>query len=388
MKITVGKSYAGSRWIKAAVERHDAKRLIISAPTFSDIKRTILFGESGLMNAYPDDHPNKPNYLVSHGVVEWPKTKSTAILVPAESPDRARGHSSSWAFLDELSSFGPNGQEFFESLQLGMRLYPSQTLIATTPKPNALTIDLFNRRDKDVRLVTGSTFDNAANLDERMLRRAKELANTALGKQEIYAELALSNPAALFSPELIEKCLRSENDFPRREWVKCVIGIDPSASRKNSDLTGIVIAVQHSSGLVLILEDLTGSYSQDSWVRVVAEAYDHYSEFCPTVAVVERNGVGDTWKMIMGKARPDIPMKDFSTTKNKFSRIGQTAFMVETEKVFMNKDKDLSDLQNEAISWTGGSKEKSPDRLDAMSFAVNEILYKKQGLTISREMLF
>lgn len=369
------------------VEDHGVRRVILSAPTSNDIRETMLEGESGLFNAYPPNHPNRPFHVISQGTVKWPNG-AKALLIPYESLERSRGPNSAAIWVDEAGSFGENGADFIENLSMGLRIYPSQMLITTTPRATPLIIDLYKRKDQDVRLVIGTTFDNESNLDERMLKRAKVMMNTPLGRQEILGELALENAAALWTPNLIENCLRPESDYPVKLWEKAVIALDPSANRPKSDLTGICIAIKTSDDKVFILKDLSGTFSSDQWVKLVSKEFDELSEMVPTVVTLESNGVGATWEEILQKQRPDIPIKPFHSSKNKFSRLGQASLLYETGQVFMNKDWDFSEMQKEMTTYTGKTREKSPDRADAMAFAVNELMYKKQDIVRSREFLF
>jgi phage terminase large subunit-like protein len=379
-----GKTFCGSRWLMAAVEEHGAKRLVMAGPTLGDIKRTMWSGESGLESAYPLNHPNRPKYLVSQSEIRFPNG-AVALLIPEESMERARGHNSSHCWVDELGSFGANGEEFFESLMMGMRLAPAQTLITTTPKPNSLMIDLYKRIGEDVELIEGNTFENEEHLDPVMLNRARRLAGTRLGKQEIEGKILMTNPAALWSPQLIDDCSKPEDYYPIKRWASCCIGVDPASNRKNSDLTGIIVSIQLASGEVIIWEDCSGSYSSEQWTSVISQLYDKYSNIVPTIIVVEKNGVGALVKDVLEKQRNDWPIKDFHSQANKFARASQASYMFETGKVFLNKDAKLGDLTTEMTTWTGNTKEKSPDRLDACVFTINQLLYKKQNVTSSKE---
>lgn len=381
-------TFTGAKWVRQAVEIHGARRLMLSAPTLGDIKKVMLDGESGLMAMYPEGHPNKPIYYPSYGEVRFPKTKSVAILVPYESMERARGPQQSHVWIDEPASMGANALEFVENILMGTRLYPAQVLITGTPKPTPLMLDLVEREGKDVNIIRGSTYENAANLDERMIKRAKMMENTPLGRQEIHAELALTNPAALWSPDLIESSMVSEMQYPPKMWARVAIGIDPSANKAKSDLTGICVAVQITDGSVVVWRDCSGTYTSEGWTKLVSDLFDEFSNYAPTVVVIEQNGVGATWQDILNKHRSDIPVKQFQTTKNKYSRIGQTSYMFEVGTVKMNKDSDFIAMHKEMQTYTGGTKEKSPDHVEAMCFAVNELLYKKQNVTMAKEMIF
>lgn len=271
---------------------------------------------------------------------------------------------------------------------MGLRLAPAQMCLITTPRTTPLIIDLYNRQNDDVRLIGGSSFENEDNLDQAMIKRAKSMLNTPLGAQEVEGLLALTNSAALWTPDLIERQMRHENEFLPRTWKRAVIAIDPSANKTKSDLTGICVAVLLEDEKVFILRDLTSTYSSEGWTSLVAKQYEELMQFVPTVVVLEENGVGASYEEILRKSYPHIPCKPFSSTKNKFARLGQTSMMFEMDRVYMNKSHNFFEMNKELTTYTGRSGEKSPDRADAMSFAVNELLYKAQNKTVSREILF
>jgi len=364
-------TFTGSRWLKSKVEQGHT-RLGISAPTMADIRQTCLYGESGLFSAYSPNDPNRPTFITSQSVVKWPNG-AVCELIPAESPERARGFNASALWVDEAGSL-KNSLNFFNDLSFGVRLGESRILLTTTPRANELIIDLFHRKDKDVKLISGSTFDNADNLSPAMIQRAKDVLGTSLGRQEIMGELILENAGALWSNDLIEECSVYSNEYPPKVWAEACIGVDPAGtSSKRSDLTGIIVAVKMTCGTVVVMEDSSGQYTSEGWSKAILELHEKYSSVVPTKVVVENNGAGAYVKDILLRDNRYLPVKDFPSTTKKFVRAMAISHLYETGHVKMVKDSNLGDLQTEMVVWEGSSKF-SPDRIDAHVFAVQELI--------------
>lgn len=365
---------------KYAVEELGVKNITLVGPSSSDLTNTLLWGDSGLMNAYPDDHPNKPEFSPHYGIVKHKVTGTITRLISSESPQRARGTNSELILADECSSYVGDAQEFFHSLMYGLRLGISQAILVTTPKANPLMIELLERaKDPNdaVELITGSTFENEANLSKEMIANAKRTMNTKFGAQEIFGELILKNDAAAFSPELLEKCQATiSGEFHPRNWKTVCIGVDPAgeSTSKSSDKTGIIVGALTNDNKVIIIDDKTDRMTGETAVRTISDLYDKYSQFCPVKIRVESNGVGQMFKAMIKATHWHLPIESFATVNKKMARAIACAFYYECGDVFHDKNAGLKKLEDEAISFDG--KGKSPDHLDALGFVVEGLLGK------------
>lgn len=375
-----------SRWVKMMVEEQGVTRLTISAPTLADCRDVFLFGESGLMNAYAPNDPNRPEYLVSKSQIVFPKTGTIGLLVPAESPERGRGHNSEVCIFDEAGSY-KNAKEFYDVLMYGLRMGISQSLVTTTPRPNDLIIDLYKRRELDVNLITGSTLENAENLSPQMVEKAKRSMNTRLGQQEIMGKLLLESAGALLTNSDIEKATVYKGQYTPKNWERVVIGVDPAGEgTKSSDEMGIIIAIEMEDGNTVVWEDCTGKYNSKQWSDLIREKFYEYSAIAPTKIVVEKTGLGYFCKDILHRDDKNLPIIDFPATTKKFARAEQVAYLVQTEKVFFNCENDLTKLTEEWVVWDGSGR--SPNAIDACVIAVSQLTYKRQNVTMAKEMFF
>ena len=363
--------------LKWYIEERGVKRITLAAPSFSDLVNTIIFGDSGIMNSYGEHEKNRPEFKPSRNIVAWPNG-AEARLIAAEAPERARGINGELLLGDEVGSWSGNAQEFFANLIYGNRLGISQTLIVTTPRATPLMIDLFERKDDDVRLYSGTTFDNAANLSPQMLAAAEKSKNTRLGRQEVMAELILTNDAAAWNPTLLDNCrAKAINEFHPREWVDCVIGLDPSggSTNKKNDEFGVITAIKTNSGKVLILRDDTDQHTGKGVTDLVGRLFDEFSQICPTRVIVEKNGAGAYVKSMILQEYPFMPVKEISATTKKYQRAVAAAHLYETEIVYHDIDAQLGELEKEQISWSGAGK--SPNRIDALGIAIEGLTSDK-----------
>ena len=167
-------------------------RLLVAAPTYGDLIGVCFEGESGLLNVIPPEliEPTSSGTMYNRTDVEL-RLKNGSLIkgISAEKPDRFRGHQFHFAWLDELSSW-QRDTDAWDLLQFCLRLGKHPRIVATTtPKPRKLIRDLMKREGKDVVVSRASTHANIKNLAPSFANAILQYEGTALGKQEIYAQL-------------------------------------------------------------------------------------------------------------------------------------------------------------------------------------------------------
>ncbi len=184
-----GKTRVGAEWLGRATYLDGAGfDSAVIAPTYQDVKFTCFEGESGLLSVIPPELIKAYNksdlviemYNVAGGV-------SSIRGFTAEKPERLRGpqHTRIWA--DELAAWIYD--DVWDMAMMGLRLgqHP-QALWTTTPKPKELVRKLVAKKPGRV-IVTGSTYDNKANLPDSFFDQLAQYEGTTLGRQELYGEL-------------------------------------------------------------------------------------------------------------------------------------------------------------------------------------------------------
>ena len=355
-----GKTRTAAEWLAFQASSNPRTRWAIAAPTYSDVRDTCAEGQSGIVQVLRE-YGTLKDYNRSIG--ELFLTNGSRIkLFSGEEPDRFRGPQFHGGWFDELAAF--KYPDAWDQYQFGLRLgdFP-QTIVTTTPRPTKLIKDLIAR--KGVRVVRGSTFDNAKNLAPSALIELKaRYENTRLGRQELYGEILDNVEGALWTREMIESARVTEAP----PLVRVVVAIDPAVtSSSTSDETGIVCAGVSSAGEYYILDDKSLRASPDKWAR---QAVNLYHEHKADKIVAETNNGGDMVIMLLKQIDAGIATKKVTATRGKQLRAEPISSLYEQGKV--HHIGYFPELESQMCEWTPLSNE-SPDRLDALVWALTEL---------------
>ena len=217
-------------------------------------------------------------------------------------------------------------------------------------------------------MTQGSTYENVDNLAPSALRQFKErYEGTRLGRQELYAEILEDIEGALWNHSKIDQQRINKEQLP--EMTKIVIGIDPAVtSNANSDETGIIVASLGENGYYYILEDKSGRYSPDNWGNIAVNLFYRYNA---NKIVAETNNGGDLVTRLLRSIDSNVPIKTVHATRGKVIRAEPISALYEQKKVFHVGT--FTDLEDQMCSFTGDIKGKSPDRLDALVWALTQL---------------
>lgn len=271
---------------------------------------------------------------------------------------------------DELASWRYL-QETWDMLKFCLRLQDKpQTIITTTPKPLPL-IKKIMRNPRTV-VSTGSSYENQANLASDYIESLKAAyEGTRLGSQEIYAEILDEAKGALWTRDLIDRSRIEAADLP--VMVRTVVAVDPAMTvNKDSDETGIMVVGRDINGHAYVLEDATGIYSPSEYAKKAVELFDKYDG---DRIVYEGNQGGDAVKYTFTVEAPDVPLKKVWASKGKFARAEPCSALYEQNRVHHVRNDGISfdNLEEEMVTWEPTSGHASPNRLDALVWALTEL---------------
>lgn len=359
-----GKTRTGAEWVRSRVEAGVARRIALVAPTPADARDVMVEGESGLLAVCPPW--NRPVYEPSKRRVTWPNGAMATVYSGFE-PDQLRGPQHDTAWGDEIASWQYE-QEAWDNLQFGMRLGDPRICVTTTPKPIELLRGLkqaWEASEPWIVLTPGTTYENTSNLPEAFLQQIiVKYEGTTLGQQELYAALLAEMPGALWKRENILRMTREALPALRR----IVVAIDPAVTAtEESNETGIVVAGIAENGHAYVLEDLSGRMSPDTWATKAVEAYRRWQA---DRIIGEQNNGGDLVHHTVMTVSQLVAYKAVVAAKGKHTRAEPVAAKYEQGKV--HHVGAFPRLEDQMCTWVPG--EESPDRMDALVWALTELM--------------
>jgi len=359
-----GKTRTGAETVRQWVKSSRYVNLI--GATADDARDIMIQGESGIMAVCPKHE--RPVYKKNESKLIWPNGAESLIFT-ADSPERLRGkqHEKLWA--DELCAW--RYPESFDQAKMGLRLGKTpQIVITTTPQPTKqLKAMIANKRT----IVTrGSTYDNRANLAQNFLDTIiSTYEGTRLGRQELNAEVLDDVQGALWTWAMIEGA-REKQELPT---VRTVIGVDPAVTnREDSDLTGIVAASKVNDSSYRVHEDASMKDSPHTWAQAVINLYEKYGA---DAIIVETNQGGELIKELLRRYGFAGRIIEVHASKGKFARAEPISALY--EQGLVAHDAGLDMLESELTEYSPLTANKSPDRLDALVWALTELSGKRQA---------
>ncbi len=379
-----GKTRAGAEWVRGLVESGLVKRIALVGPTLHDVREVMIDGPSGLRAIAPD--ALRPTYEVTRRRLIWPPAGAcegaVAFAFSAEDPDSLRGPQFDLAWCDEIGAWAKDVKTW-DTLAFGMRLGPAPRIVATTtPRPRALVKLLAGKAEKKrsgVAITRAGTRENAANLAPDFVSALEEdYAGTELGRQELDGELIEDLEGALWSRAMIE-ATRARAD-EAEGLTRVVVAVDPPAGASGrSDACGIV-AAGVKDGVVYVLQDATvrGQKPAD-WAARVMSVARAWSAAC---VVAESNQGGEMVRDVLRNAgvlagvdRLRVVLRYARVSKR--DRAEPVSTLYATGRV--RHVRVLKELEDEMCSFgvtQDGARRKSPDRVDALVWAVDELMRK------------
>lgn len=369
-----GKTRAGSEWVLQRV-REGYRSIALVGQTAADVRDTMIeLGESSIMKvARPHE---RPVYEPSKRRVTFPNG-AVAVAYNGDEPDQLRGPQHDSAWLDELAKFR-YPDECWDNLMFGLRLGPNpQVFVTTTPRPIPIIRRLLT--DKDTIDVRFSTYENAENLSPIFLERIRErYEGTRLGRQELGGEVLDDNPGALWKRDVIEN-LRVREHPP---LVRIITAVDPAVTNKeDSDETGIVTAGIAASGHCYVLEDSSLQGSANQWAVAAVRSYHKHKA---DRIVGEVNNGGDLVEVNIRTVDPAVPYEPVTASRGKIIRAEPVSALYEQGKV--HHVGTFPQLEDQMCEWVPG--EKSPDRMDALVWAITKLIPSSAPLDPNRFMRY
>lgn len=303
--------------------------------TAQDCISTMIKGTAGILACSPPWF--RPVFKSSEKLLTWPNGMR-AHYFTAEIPETLRGSNIGFAWADEVAFFKPlRGEQVgvIENIEQALRHACEKAVFTTTPLPTAEMIRLHERskprprvvidlgrhprrppesdetlepdqveddlgcdpRPPEVRIVRGSSLDNAANQGQDWVASQRAKAHTRIGRQEVGGELLEGNPRSLFKLELLNdrritltdlEALVGEReagesyvDYVKRalQLERICVACDPNGTDATDPNTGadaaefgIQVVGLGVNGREYSLQDLSGHHGSLDWPEIVYDA--------------------------------------------------------------------------------------------------------------------
>lgn len=382
-----GKSRSGSEWIVEQVIKHPFDRhgvpteWLVVADTLSDARTINADGPSGILNVLRRRRIDHRYKQTPRPMVLFPDG-ARIYLEGADDQDTGRGYNAAGVLCDEMAKWIKPYETWYEGLMPSLRAdligdHP-RAFVTTTPKPIKLLQEWLTRKDGTVHVITGSTFDNATNLNSHVLRELKiRYAGTLLGEQELYGKLIELAGGGLFNRADI---LNNRVEVAPDILASTVVGMDPNLTGVDAE-TGIVVCARDYENHMYVLADrsIPGSGRQSAMAAWRA-LYEFKADF---LAFEENLGkrflrevLEDAYRELCEQGlfpmNTSPPMKPVHASHGKKTRAEPVAMRSEQRRLHFVGE--WVELENQCVLYDPQSTRESPDRMDAMVHACLQLM--------------
>lgn len=413
-----GKTLAGAAWL--AERAKHVGRLALVGPTLLDARDVMIEGPAGLRGAAAAFGPKgeRPVYIPSRRRLVW-SNGAAARVFSAEDPDSLRGPQFAAAWADEVCAW-PKAEETLANLRMGLRLrgglrasglglreegaragggsedgtlsprtydLSPQLMLSTTPRPAPWLRALL--AEAGLAVTRGSALDNAEHLAPGFVEGLRALyGGTRLERQEVMGEVLDAPEGGVFRYLDIARARELGAGGRPERFERLVVAVDPpagTASGVGGAACGIVVA-----GLVAgagsearsawVLEDATaGGLSPGGWAARVAEAAARAGALGPAQVVAEANQGGEMVRQVLAGAGLDgRRVRLVHAALGKRARAEPVSLLYEQGRVAhaAGAPGGLEALEDQMLLLGAGegSGRDSPDRADALVWALTELM--------------
>jgi phage terminase large subunit-like protein len=391
-----GKTRTGAQFIhQRAMEKR--RHIVLAGATAADIRDTMIEGDSGLLACAPPGE--RPIYNPSKARVTW-KNGSWARLISADKPDKFRGPNCDTFWADELAAWR-YAQAAWDQLMMSFRVGDDlRGVISTTPRPTPIIKWLVSREPEHVRVITGTSYENEANLNRQWFDTViRPHEGTRLGRQELEAHILEDSPGALWSRAQIDE---DRVGAEPETQVRVAVAIDHATST-NQGVAAQKAQAQNLTGRkpnktaivagctgpdpkgkdkrlhAFILQARQGEWTPEQWAKRAFEVFD---EVDADYFVIERNQGGDLVAANLRTIKRDAKIVEVNASKGKATRAEPVASLDEQHRI--HHVGCFGELEDQLCTWEPDLGMESPDLLDARVWLLTDLMIDKNPNPPSR----
>lgn len=382
-------------------------RMAIVAPTLGDASDACVHGPSGLMAHNPTviERTRKGGTFVT-----WPNGAEAKLFGAYTKQDVERlraGGNRCFVWAEELAAWRYL-RACWNHMVLGLRIGPHPRVVASsTPKNRPHFVKIM--RAPSTTVTRARTRDNPHLAADVRQRYEDTYAGTRLGRQELDGELLEDVEGALWNDEQLEQHRVSTDDAPAK-FRRIVVAVDPSWGTTN-DECGIVVAGKAWNGECYVLDDRSIRGGPNAWAEQAADAFWTWKA---DALLAEGNFQGEQVRLAMAQVqhpRGKPPFRLVHASRGKQLRAEPVVMLYEQGRVHHvgrfallehqmttwvpseppDADDDDDDEGGDLLTSAGGEDEHegtddepmpssfSPDRVDALVFAVTDLMLGNEG---------
>ncbi len=376
-----GKTRAGAEWVRSVVEgslpldKGEASRVALVGETFDQVRDVMIFGDSGILQCSPPDR--RPVWKASERKLVWPNG-AEAQAFSAHDPEGLRGPQFDAAWVDELAKWKKAGGTW-NMLQFALRLGDRPRVCVTTTPRNVKVLKELLASPSTVK-THAPTEANRANLADSFLVEVRaRYAGTRLGRQELDGVLLSDAEGALWTGSMLEAARFAQ--VPALDRI--VVALDPAVTAgSDADACGIVVVGARVQGppeewRAFVLADRTvQGVGPAGWAQAAIDAMD---EFGAERLVAEVNQGGQLVEEVVRQVDPLVSYRAVRASRGKVARAEPVAALYEQGRVAHVAGLDALEEQMCQMTARGFEGQGSPDRVDALVWALHELVVGPAG---------
>nr|WP_244650008.1 phage terminase large subunit [Sphingomonas sp. CFBP 13706] len=244
---------------------------------------------------------------------------------------------------------------------------------------------------KTYRYLTINAIDNKPNLPASLFEDFESMSDEQRRRDE-HGMWSEDNPSALFNPAHIGRLYAHPDKMD-----ETVVSLDPAGtSNSKSDSTGIIVAGRGHDGKYYVLEDATMKGKPDEWIK---EAERLRVKYDANWIISEKDYARDILEELISRTIPNAPVKYVeSRGRKKRLRAEPIAAMYvqglvnhvphvraegEDPAFTAMKARQFHALEQQMVEFDAPSFKGSPDRVDALVYALQHLSGDKPKATLT-----
>ena len=368
-----GKTRAGAEWVRFSALHGGCARIALLGSTLGDVREVMIEGPSGL-RSIERLKEFRPEFNVSRRRLEWPNG-AVGLAFSAEDPDSLRGPQFDAAWCDEIAAW-PKGEAVWNNLQFALRLGEAPRCVATTtPRPVPLVRQLLAG---GAVLTHSATRDNDAYLADGFVESMESAyAGTQLARQELGGELLEDVEGAFWRRRDLDAARVFKKPL---QFEDVIVAVDPpTTSHSGSDACGIIAAGRaHAEGFgekcFILADGSARGLTPTDWA---ARAFSIAAGVGATSIIAEANQGGEMLRTVFESVGCNVPVHLTHASLSKQSRASPVAALYQQGRVAHVGR--LDGLEDEMCRFGTDGMTKSPDRVDALVWAVTVLMIDRPG---------